>query len=84
MPYAIVSKTDALYSATRLQIQFVVPRVSDDQSTVAVGLRWDAFEDGAIKFQVERADTDGSKGVSFNGPVSRPVTVVSAAYAFTF
>jgi hypothetical protein len=83
-PYAIVSRTTPLFSASRPPVQLVTPMVSEEQSTVAVGARWDAFDDAALKFQVERVDTDGSFGISFSGPVSRPVTVVSAAYVLTF
>lgn len=83
-PYAIVAKTNPLTSASRLPVHLQIPRVSDEQSSVALGVRWDAFDDAALKFQVERVDTNGTSGISFSGPVSSPVTVVSAAYALTF
>jgi len=83
-PYAIVSRTTPLFSATRPPMQLFTPLVSEEQATVALGARWDAFDDAAFKLQVERVDTDGTYGISFSGPVSRPATVVSAALVFTF
>jgi hypothetical protein len=35
------------------------------QSTVALGVRWDAFKSAAVKFQFDRVDTKGTEGVSF-------------------
>jgi hypothetical protein len=39
--------------------------VSSDQSTEALGVRWDAFKSADLKFQVERIDPRGSFGISF-------------------
>jgi len=57
---------------------------SGTQKTTAVGLRWDAFKSAALKFQLEHIDTAGTKGVSFSGPVSSPVTAASASVDFVF
>jgi hypothetical protein len=57
---------------------------SGNQKTTALGLRWDAFKVASVKFQLERIDTDGTKGVSFTGKVPSPVTALSAGVDFVF
>lgn len=42
--------------------------LTETQSTIAAGLRWDAFSSAAIKFQIERIDTHGTSGISFVTP----------------
>ncbi len=42
--------------------------LSETQSTLAAGLRWDAFSSSAIKLQVEHIDTDNTAGISFMTP----------------
>jgi hypothetical protein len=64
--------------------QVVSYNITGTQTTNALGLRWDAFKSAAVKFQLERADTKGSKGVSFSGAVKSPVTVASASIDFVF
>ncbi len=66
------------------------------QTSTALGLRWDAFSSAAIKFQAERVDTHGTRGVSFVTPavmtpfgpvalpVTKPVTTLSVAVDFVF
>lgn len=72
--------------------------LSETQSTIAAGLRWDAFGSSAIKLQVERIDTQDSSGISFTtpmlpaagmapqtfAPITKPVTVVSLAVDVVF
>jgi hypothetical protein len=95
-PYAIYSKTKPLNSPDHLPIQMLYPLISYQQKTVALGLRWDAAAFASVKFQVERADTNGTPGVSFSrtdapapalrfaAPVSKPVNVISLAVDFVF
>lgn len=64
--------------------QVVSYNITGTQKTTALGLRWDAFKSAALKFQLERADTKGSKGVSFSRAVTSPVTVASASIDFVF
>jgi len=63
------------------------------QKTTAIGLRWDAFSSAALKFQLERVDTEGTSGYSFattstggggSAPVTKPVNVFSVALDFVF
>jgi hypothetical protein len=42
--------------------------LTETQSTIAAGLRWDVFRKVDIKFQVERVDTHGTAGISFTTP----------------
>jgi hypothetical protein len=60
-----------------------------EQSTISAGMRWDAFENIALKFQVERVTPHGtSRGTLINtqpGYVSgRAITVTSVALDFVF
>lgn len=92
LPYFIVSNTEPQYP----RIPFYVSAV---QKTKAIGVRWDAFNSAALKFQIDRIDTDNSKGISFDTPsvppgfpgappgnkiVTKPVTAISIALDFTF
>lgn len=72
--------------------------LSNEQSTIAAGVRWDAFRSADLKLQVERVDTNGTTGVSFvtqgvagppgapasSLPVTTPVTAFSLAVDFVF
>ncbi len=71
--------------------------LSYDQSTIAAGVRWDAFKSAAFKFQVQHVDTNDTSGVSFVTPALPPpappaafapitdsVTVLSLALDFVF
>jgi hypothetical protein len=62
--------------------------VSGDQSTVALGVRWDAFKSGDLKFQIERVDPRGSLGIDFANEVPtfghNDVTAFSATLDFVF
>jgi len=73
----------AMYASTTPKI--VSPlNTSADQSTTSIGVRWDAFKTAAVKFQADRIDTKGTKGISFSGKVASPVTVLSASLDFVF
>ena len=90
LPYLIYGKT-APKEASPVHL-------SSDQSTLAAGIRWDAFSSAAIKFQIQRVDTDDTPGISFitaplpsppgvppaSAPVTSPVNVVSLAIDFVF
>jgi hypothetical protein len=62
--------------------------VSGDQSTEALGVRWDAFKSADLKLQVERVDPRGSFGISFvnEGPNfgHSDVTAFSLTLDFVF
>jgi hypothetical protein len=94
-PYAIYSVEQPQSSTNYPPYQLVIPLISYQQKTAAVGLRWDAFSSIAFKFQAERINTDGTAGISFSTPdsppgsqfatpVTSPVTVVSASMNFVF
>lgn len=95
-PYAIYSSTRPRSSSDYLPLQTMYPLISYQQKTVALGLRWDAASFADVKFQVERANTDGGPGISFSSPdapaaalrfavpVSKPVNVISVAVDFVF
>lgn len=95
-PYLIYSNTDPKYSATAPQVQMLYPLISSDQKTFAVGMRWDATDFAAVKFQAERVDTNGTPGISFSRtdapapalrfatPVTKKVNVLSATIDFVF
>jgi hypothetical protein len=60
MPYVSYAKAeDLMPSAFHL---------TNPQSTVAIGVRWDAFKSADLKFQVERVNTYGTSGISFSTP----------------
>ena len=91
LPYIIYSKT----TSDNPSFPF---HLTGEQSTVAMGLRWDAFRSVAFKFQLERADTHGTSGISFvtpgipgppgappvSLPVANPVVIGSIAVDFVF
>ncbi|MDH0864395.1 porin [Mitsuaria sp. GD03876] len=78
------------------QVRPAKDAVTAPQRTLSAGVRWDAFSSAALKFQVERVDTRGTAGASFitapvltaigplPGPITRPVTTVSASIDFAF
>ncbi len=90
LPYAILSQAtptaDFLFHLT------------ERQRTTAFGARWDAFRSADLKFQIDRVDTSGTRGLSFSSPLEAPalpgaqafgqpvgkVTVFSLALDFTF
>lgn len=84
------------YADTRPKTGGAFGHLSETQSTIAAGLRWDAFSSSAIKFQVERIDTHDTPGISFTTPViavvqlpvyepiTKPVTAVSLAMDMVF
>jgi hypothetical protein len=63
LPYAIVAGTKPK-TAGVADSQYV----TSTQNTKAVGVRWDALSSAAIKFQLDRIDTKGTKGASFTTP----------------
>jgi hypothetical protein len=95
-PYAIYSKTKPHFSDSHVPLQNSVPLISNEQKTVALGLRWDATDFAAIKFQYENANTNDSPGISFSSPdapapalwfatpVTGSVNVFSATIDFVF
>lgn len=97
-PYATYASTKPANGSHPINLgyPYLVPLTSDLQKTFAVGLRWDAMDSIAVKFQAERVDTKGTPGVSFSNPavdwwvidratpVAKPVTVLSAAISYVF
>lgn len=77
LPYAIVSHTKPQTPTSPILL-------SAQQKTTAIGFRWDAFSSAAIKFQIDRIDTNRTQGVSFSGPVTSPVTAATASVDFIF
>jgi Gram-negative porin len=90
LPYVSYAKAeDSLPSAFHL---------TNPQSTVAAGVRWDAFKSADLKFQVERVNTYGTSGISFSTPalpsagfgppgsaaITKPVMVFSLAMDVVF
>jgi hypothetical protein len=90
MPYVSFAKAeDSMPSPFHL---------TNPQSTVAAGVRWDAFKSADLKFQVERVNTYGTSGISFSTPevpnsgfgppviagITRPVMVFSLAMDVVF
>ena len=90
LPYAILSQATPI-----ADFPF---HLSERQRTTAVGARWDAFKSADLKFQIDRVDTSGTRGLSFTSPLAAPafpgarafgqpvgkVTVFSLALDFTF
>lgn len=80
----------ASYATTEPENSLSPVHLSSTQSTVAAGLRWDAFSSAALKFQIERADTDNTAGISFvaanagSSIVTDKVTVFSLALDVVF
>ncbi len=77
LPYASYASSKPAYSTAPFH-------VAGPQHTAALGLRWDAYKALDIKAQIERINTDGTAGVSFTSPISKPVTAVSLAADFVF
>lgn len=76
-----------IYGHTKPKYDVAPAHISGDQTTIAAGVRWDAFKSAALKLQVERVDTNDTGGISFTPtfmPLSRPVTVASLALDFVF
>ena len=80
----------ASYASTKPKTNLGNGNTAGSQSTDAIGLRWDAFKTASLKFQLERIDTKGTKGISFYNSavktvvVTSPVTAISAAVDFVF
>lgn len=55
--------------------------LTNPQSTVAVGVRWDAFKSADLKFQVERVNTYDTAGISFSTPVLFSNGITPPVYA---
>ncbi|GAB3275295.1 porin [Parahaliea aestuarii] len=73
LPYAI-------YSRTEPEEKSPAGQMSGEQSTIAAGLRWDAFSAVAIKFQLDYVDTHGTPGISFaTPPLAQPLSVLDKA-----
>ncbi len=91
LPYAI-------YAVTEPDAGVQPGQLSSEQSTIAAGVRWDAFSAATVKLQVDRVDTDDTRGISFLTdtftppgtsltvalPVEDPVTVLSIAVDYVF
>jgi len=80
----------AMYASTKPKA-VLANNTSGSQSTDSLGLRWDAFKTASLKFQLDRTDAKGTKGISFYNAasttaiaVTSPVTVISAAVDFVF
>jgi hypothetical protein len=62
--------------------------ISAGQNTKGVGLRWDAFKSADLKFQFERVDPMGAKGISFAQSTpsfgKSTVNAISLAVDFVF
>jgi hypothetical protein len=54
------------------------------QDTTAIGARWDVLKAMDVKFQLERIDTKGTRGISFTSVVAKPVTAASVTVDFVF
>lgn len=69
-----------------LTVDALINAVATRQATQAVGLRWDAWRNVAVKAQYERIDTKGGYGLFRNvGPrPTEPVNVLSLAVDFIF
>lgn len=90
-PYASYSKTEPQEADSPFHL-------SAEQTTFALGVRWDAFPSAAIKLQLQRTDTNDTSGISFITqsivvapgapslllPVTDPVYVGSLAIDFVF
>jgi hypothetical protein len=63
LPYGIVAGTKPKTPGVS-EAQYI----TSTQNTKAIGVRWDAFKSAAVKVQVDRVDTKGTKGASFTTP----------------
>lgn len=82
--YRFGSVLPYVYHASTKPKTVAALNTSGTQATNALGVRWDAFKSASLKAQLEHIDTKGTKGVSFSGPVSSPVTALSASIDFVF
>lgn len=73
----------ASYSATRPNVTSKV-HAAGPQDTTAIGARWDVLKAMDVKFQLERIDTKGTRGISFTSAVAKPVTAASVTVDFVF
>jgi hypothetical protein len=75
-------------STTKATPYAPVGALSYDQSSQALGVRWDAFKSADLKFQLERVDPRGTSGISFTRTApdfgDKTVTVMSLALDFVF
>ena len=75
-------------STTKATPYAPVGALSYDQSSQALGVRWDAFKSADLKFQLERVDPRGTPGISFTRTApdfgGKTVTVMSLALDFVF
>ena len=96
-PYATLASTKPHRSDS--EPPSFIGTISGKQQSMAVGMRWDATSFAALKFQIERVDTDGTNGISFAQPgpaifpglpndmlisVDDTVNVISATIDFVF
>lgn len=96
-PYATLANTKPHTSDS--EPPSFIGTISGKQQSFAAGVRWDATSFAALKFQVERVDTDGTNGISFAQPgpamvpglpndmlisVDGSVNVISATIDFVF
>ncbi len=82
IPLGLAPALDVL-SAT---VDGLVASVAIDQKSTAVGLRWDAWRNTAVKAQWERVDTQGGYGFfrQVGTAPTSPVNVLSVAVDFVF
>ena len=73
----------ASYSATRPSVTAKF-HAAGPQDTTAIGARWDVLKAVDVKFQLERIDTKGTRGISFTAAVAKPVTASSVTVDFVF
>ena len=73
----------ASYSSTKPNVTAKV-HAAGPQDTTAIGARWDVLKAVDVKFQLERIDTKGTRGISFTAVVARPVTAASVTVDFVF
>jgi hypothetical protein len=73
----------ASYGSTKPTLPSVA-HAAGPQDTVAIGARWDVLKAADVKFQLERIDTHGTRGISFTSAVAKPVTAASVTVDFVF
>jgi hypothetical protein len=76
LPYASYGSTKPTIAAKA--------HAAGPQDTTAIGARWDVLKAMDVKFQLERIDTKGTRGISFTSAVTKPVTVASVTVDFVF
>jgi len=83
----IPRNVNATLTTLALTVDGLLDSVATRQATKAVGVRWDAYRNIAVKAQYERVDTKGGYGLFGNvgGPrPTKPVQVLSLAVDFIF